>query len=50
MLAHGHRGWESLYQRLSQSLDVQVVEDADSCAPEGWVPPVLVAEFAEMEE
>jgi hypothetical protein len=40
---------ELLYQKLSHPMDVQVVEDTDARAPEGWVPPVLVAEFEEME-
>ncbi len=42
------RQLETLYQRLAHPLDVQVVEDTDPRAPEGWVPPVLVAEFEEM--
>ena len=31
-------------------MDVQVVEDTDERAPEGWVPPVLVSEFEEMDK
>ena len=31
-------------------MDVQVVEDTDARALEGWVPPVLVAESEEMKE
>ncbi len=44
------RELENLYQRLANPLDVQVVEDTDPRAPEGWVPPVLVAGFEEMED
>jgi hypothetical protein len=40
---------EHLYQKLTHPLDVQVVEDTDERAPEGWVPPVLVSEFEEMD-
>jgi len=39
---------ELLYQKLSHPLDVQVVEDTDPRAPQGWVAPVLVQEFEEM--
>ncbi len=41
---------ELLHLKLTNPLDVQIVEDTDARAPEGWVPPVLVQEFEEMEE
>lgn len=39
---------EVLHQKLTHPLDVQIVEDTDPRAPEGWVAPVLVKEFEEM--
>ncbi len=41
---------ELLHLKMTHPLDVQVVEDTDARAPEGWVPPVLVQEFEEMED
>jgi hypothetical protein len=41
---------ELLHLKLANPLDVRVVEDTDARAPEGWVPPVLVQEFEEMED
>jgi hypothetical protein len=41
---------ELLYARMTNPLDVQVAEDTDPRAPEGWVSPVLVEEFEEFEE
>jgi len=41
---------EHLYIKLSKPLDVQIVEDTDPRAPEGWMPPVLVEEFEEMDD
>jgi hypothetical protein len=41
---------ELLYAKMTNPLDVQVVEDTDPRAPEGWVSPVLVEEFDEFEE
>ena len=41
---------ELLYARMTNPLDVQIVEDTDTRAPEGWVNPVLVKEFDEFEE
>ena len=41
---------ELLYARMTNPLDVQVVEDTDARAPEGWVNPVLVKEFDEFDE
>jgi len=41
---------ELLHARMSNPLDVQIVEDTDARAPEGWVSPVLVKEFEEFEE
>lgn len=41
---------ERLYMELDHPLDVQIVEDTDPGAPEGWMPPVLVGEFEEMED
>ena len=41
---------ELLYARMTNPLDVQIVEDTDDRAPEGWVNPVLVKEFDEFEE
>ena len=41
---------ELLYAKMTNPLDVQVVEDTDPRAPEGWVNPVLVKEFDEFEE
>jgi len=41
---------ELLHARMTNPLDVQVVEDTDPRAPEGWVSPVLVEEFDEFEE
>jgi hypothetical protein len=39
---------EVLYWKLTNPLDVQLMEDTDPRAPEGWVPPVLVKAFEEM--
>lgn len=39
---------EVLHQKLTHPLDVQIVEDTDPRAPEGWVAPVLVKAFEEM--
>jgi hypothetical protein len=44
------RQLEMLHQKLAHPLDVQLVEDTDPRAPEGWVPPVLVKEFEEMDD
>jgi len=44
------RQLEVLHQKLTHPLDLQLVEDTDPRAPEGWVPPVLVKEFEEMDE
>lgn len=41
---------EILYARMTNPLDVQIVEDTDARAPEGWVSPVLVQEFNEFDE
>jgi hypothetical protein len=41
---------ELLHARMTNPLDVQVVEDTDPRAPEGWVSPVLVKEFNEFDE
>lgn len=41
---------ELLHLRMSNPLDVQIVEDTDARAPEGWVSPVLVQEFDEFDE
>lgn len=41
---------ELLHAKMTNPLDVQIVEDTDPRAPEGWIPPVLVQEFEEMEE
>lgn len=41
---------ELLHGRLTHPLDVQLVEDTDPRAPEGWVAPVLVKEFEEIED
>jgi hypothetical protein len=41
---------ELLHWKLTHPMDVQIVEDTDPRAPEGWVPPVLVKEFEEIEE
>ncbi len=41
---------ELLYARMTNPLDVQIVEDTDARAPEGWVNPVLVKEFDEFDE
>ena len=41
---------ELLHARMSNPLDVQIVEDTDPRAPEGWVSPVLVEEFNEFDE
>ena len=44
------RQLEILHQKLVHPLDLQLVEDTDPRAPEGWVPPVLVQEFEEMDD
>ena len=41
---------ELLHARMTNPLDVQIVEDTDPRAPEGWVSPVLVKEFNEFDE
>jgi hypothetical protein len=41
---------ELLHWKLTHPVEVKVVEDTDARAPEGWVPPVLVQEFEEMED
>jgi hypothetical protein len=41
---------ELLHATMTNPLDVQVVEDTDPRAPEGWVSPVLVKEFDEFDE
>ena len=41
---------ELLHEKLRHPLDVLLVEDTDPRAPEGWVPPVLVKEFEEMDD
>jgi len=44
------RELELLHARLTNPMDVQIVEDTDARAPEGWVSPVLVEEFDEFGE
>jgi hypothetical protein len=41
---------EILHEKLAHPLDLRLVEDTDPRAPEGWVPPVLVKEFEEMDD
>ncbi len=41
---------EDVYTKLSNPLYIRVIEDTDTRAPEGWLPPILVEEFEEMED
>jgi hypothetical protein len=41
---------EEWYVRLSDPLDVRVDLDTDDRVPEEWVPPILTADFEEMED
>jgi hypothetical protein len=41
---------EERYGRLSDPLDWRLDLDTDERVPEEWVPPILVAEFEEMED
>jgi len=41
---------DRLYTSLSNPLYSAVFEDTDPRAPEGWMPPILVEEFEEMED
>lgn len=41
---------EERYSRLSDPLDIRTSMDTDDRVPEEWVPPILVAEFEEMED
>ncbi|MFW6139132.1 MAG: hypothetical protein ACOC7U_08160 [Spirochaetota bacterium] len=49
-LNHSSTYLEKLYFCLSNPLQVKVAEDTDPRAPRGWMPPILVKEFEEMEE
>jgi len=41
---------EESYARLSDPLDVRIDLDTDDRVPEEWVPPILVADFEEMDD
>ncbi|UCB46679.1 MAG: hypothetical protein JSV25_04460 [Spirochaetota bacterium] len=41
---------DDLYLKLTSPLYIKVIEDTDPRAPEGFMPPILLSEFEEMED